>query len=292
MLVAGVPEVLRIRRTGELRRGQEYLALYSGIWVHAPLPRNPHVFEQKDKVGDNSAEVLYWQDDKRHWQTGPRAAADPKSKVFGTGTASFVVPFGPAHRYSSSYEANGFTFTWNPPDREVIEAEQEMAKAKQDEIKEMETEIATQIKALEVEIASEIKTLEGELHKPFKSGFFDNDDRDSPSPSRVIAEGTYALNLKEVDDSRFSFPSKPPPRMPGAKSARGKQQQVLKQFQSWDTDGNGTIDSSELAQIFKMLDATFDSSEINTMLKTADRNRNGTIDYQEFIKWVFGDDTR
>jgi len=207
--------------------------------------------------------------------------------VFGTGTASFIVPYGPAHRYSASYEANGLTFKWNPTDREVIEAEQEMVKAKQDEIKEMETEIATQIKALEVEIASEIQTLEGELHKPFKSGFFENDDRDNASPPRIAAQGAYVLNMQDPDDSRFSFQSKPPPRIPGVKTARGKQQQVLQQFQSWDTDGNGTIDSSELTQIFQMLDATFDSSEINTMLKTADKNRNGTIDYEEFIKWVF-----
>jgi len=278
MADAEIPKVLNLRMTGELRRGQEHVAIYSGVWVHAPLPSNPHVFEQQDKVGDSSAEVLYWQDDKHHWKAGPKAAADPRSKAFGTGTVSFVVPLGPAHRYSSSYEANGCTFHWNPTDREVIEAEQE--------------EVLTQIKRLEVEIATEIKSLEGELHKPFKSGFFNDDDKDNPSPSRLHAEGSYALNLNDVDDSRFSFQSRPPVKTAGAKSLRGKQQQVLQQFQSWDTDGHGTIESSELKQIFQMLDATFDTTELNCMLRNADKHRTGTIDYADFIKWVFGDETR
>merc|ERR1711904_540387 len=58
-------------------------------------------------------------------------------------------------------------------------------------------------------------------------------------------------------------------------------------FQKFDLDGNGLISKDELFKVFKILDKSFIESDMDLMLNAADTNRDGKIDYEEFISWVF-----
>eukprot|EP00928_Gymnodinium_smaydae_P021993 TRINITY_DN18614_c4_g1_i1.p1 TRINITY_DN18614_c4_g1~~TRINITY_DN18614_c4_g1_i1.p1 ORF type:complete len:200 (-),score=62.06 TRINITY_DN18614_c4_g1_i1:371-886(-) len=57
-------------------------------------------------------------------------------------------------------------------------------------------------------------------------------------------------------------------------------------FRSWDADGNGTISKQELERVLIMLNPSFKKTDINKMFKSADKNKDGVIDYEEFVEWL------
>jgi calmodulin len=53
-------------------------------------------------------------------------------------------------------------------------------------------------------------------------------------------------------------------------------------FRAFDIDGNGRIDREELAQVMKNLGQELTAEEIDAMMKEADTDGDGTIDFEEF----------
>eukprot|EP00750_Incisomonas_marina_P012094 INCI16560.1.p1 GENE.INCI16560.1~~INCI16560.1.p1 ORF type:complete len:1448 (+),score=415.87 INCI16560.1:180-4346(+) len=54
-------------------------------------------------------------------------------------------------------------------------------------------------------------------------------------------------------------------------------------FQMFDMDGNGTVDASELPQVLGFLKEDMDPSEADKMVRDADTNSDGLINYEEFV---------
>lgn len=58
-------------------------------------------------------------------------------------------------------------------------------------------------------------------------------------------------------------------------------------FKMFDIDGNGVIDGREIETILKALDPSWTSEKVQQILEEADLNRDGRIDYEEFLTWTF-----
>merc|ERR1712228_1085097 len=65
---------------------------------------------------------------------------------------------------------------------------------------------------------------------------------------------------------------------------------VKEQFDCFDLNGDGTIDRSELAQLLRSLDdrGTWTDQNLDFLLDSMDKNKDGVIQYSEWLDWVFG----
>ena len=61
---------------------------------------------------------------------------------------------------------------------------------------------------------------------------------------------------------------------------------IIEVFKTFDQDSDGVIDRQELATILKRLDGSWDSGTIQDLLNTVGRNKDGKIQYVEFVHWL------
>ncbi|XP_057303203.1 calmodulin-A-like [Hydractinia symbiolongicarpus] len=59
--------------------------------------------------------------------------------------------------------------------------------------------------------------------------------------------------------------------------------EMLQAFRMFDTEGNGTIKTTEFRNILLAINDQFQKEEIDEMLKDADPEKKGVIEYQKFI---------
>jgi len=59
-------------------------------------------------------------------------------------------------------------------------------------------------------------------------------------------------------------------------------------FREFDLNGDGTIDRAELDNVFKSMGKQFSKEELDRMISLVDKDQSGTLDYEEFVKKVFG----
>jgi len=59
-------------------------------------------------------------------------------------------------------------------------------------------------------------------------------------------------------------------------------------FREFDVNGDGTIDRQELDNVFTSMGKHFSKEELDRMIALADKDKSGTLDYEEFVKKVFG----
>ena len=59
-------------------------------------------------------------------------------------------------------------------------------------------------------------------------------------------------------------------------------------FREFDVNGDGTIDRQELDNVFKSMGKQFSKEELDRMISLADKDKSGTMDYEEFVQKVFG----
>lgn len=62
-------------------------------------------------------------------------------------------------------------------------------------------------------------------------------------------------------------------------------QEVREIFDHFDKDGNGTIDPNEFADLLDALGSGFSDQEVQLGLEAIDLNKNGRIEFNEFLKW-------
>eukprot|EP00927_Polykrikos_kofoidii_P049817 TRINITY_DN43827_c0_g1_i1.p1 TRINITY_DN43827_c0_g1~~TRINITY_DN43827_c0_g1_i1.p1 ORF type:complete len:387 (-),score=76.58 TRINITY_DN43827_c0_g1_i1:35-1195(-) len=71
--------------------------------------------------------------------------------------------------------------------------------------------------------------------------------------------------------------------------APGSLTHVLSLFRSFDQNGDGVITRGELLRVLNALDGNcWTDSRIDRLLTAADMNKDGSIQLEEFIKWIFG----
>lgn len=63
-------------------------------------------------------------------------------------------------------------------------------------------------------------------------------------------------------------------------------QEIRAAFASMDTNGDGTIDSSELATIFAKIGEKVKPEDIPTLLGEMDRNNDQKVDFEEFVTLI------
>lgn len=59
-------------------------------------------------------------------------------------------------------------------------------------------------------------------------------------------------------------------------------------FRDFDKDGSGLIDRSELDAVFDEAGKHFSEDELQRMIQQADQDASGTLNYDEFVEYVFG----
>lgn len=78
-------------------------------------------------------------------------------------------------------------------------------------------------------------------------------------------------------------------RMQSSTADDQSEQEMRQAFKAFDVDGNGYIDTQELKSTMRNLgQKRIKDDEVAGMMKSADKNHDGKIDYEEFIKLCYG----
>jgi len=78
-----------------------------------------------------------------------------------------------------------------------------------------------------------------------------------------------------------------------ASDSSDKQKLIVDTFSQFDADGDGVISRKELTKVLKLLGPDqFDDKSIDVLMAAADTNKNGKIEYKEFVAWVMQDDQK
>ena len=64
--------------------------------------------------------------------------------------------------------------------------------------------------------------------------------------------------------------------------------QLREVFNTFDTDGNGSIDGTEIKAVCESLGLEAKASEVEELIKQADEDGNGKIEFEEFKKAILG----
>ena len=63
-----------------------------------------------------------------------------------------------------------------------------------------------------------------------------------------------------------------------------RKQNALAEFQIFDKDGSGTVSAQELKEVLKKFDVDISDETLDGMIKEADQDGDGSINYEEFMK--------
>ena len=76
-----------------------------------------------------------------------------------------------------------------------------------------------------------------------------------------------------------------------AKQSQGKEseEELLEAFKVFDKDGNGNISALELKQVMHNLGENLSDADIEEMIREADLDGDGEINYNEFVKMMKSD---
>jgi Ca2+-binding EF-hand superfamily protein len=104
---------------------------------------------------------------------------------------------------------------------------------------------------------------------------------DDAQITKMFASVDFSGDNKISKDEYMAAMGQVPPKEHKAATMRSL-------FRSFDKDGSGSIDRSELDVIFKEMGKSFSDDELKRMIQLADKDASGGLDYDEFIAHVFG----
>jgi Ca2+-binding EF-hand superfamily protein len=110
-----------------------------------------------------------------------------------------------------------------------------------------------------------------------KNGYKGTDDQIKAMFNSVDFSGDNKISLDEY----LAAMGQVPPKEHKAATMRSL-------FRSFDKDGSGSIDRAELDAVFKEMGKSFTDDELKRMIQLADKDATGTLEYEEFIGYVFG----
>ncbi|MFT4994339.1 MAG: calmodulin [Paraglaciecola sp.] len=67
--------------------------------------------------------------------------------------------------------------------------------------------------------------------------------------------------------------------------AAEKVAEIRKEFDYFDSDGNGTIGLTEFIELLTILSPKTKASHVQEGFSLIDKNNNGSIDFPEFLEW-------
>ena len=72
--------------------------------------------------------------------------------------------------------------------------------------------------------------------------------------------------------------------------SKEERKELVKQFQEWDTNGDGVLSRDEIIEGYRKTYGAVDENEIDNMMMSIDLDGNGVIDYNEFLSCAFNRD--
>eukprot|EP00747_Dinoflagellata_sp_TGD_P162854 gnl/TRDRNA2_/TRDRNA2_180937_c0_seq1.p1 gnl/TRDRNA2_/TRDRNA2_180937_c0~~gnl/TRDRNA2_/TRDRNA2_180937_c0_seq1.p1 ORF type:complete len:447 (+),score=114.46 gnl/TRDRNA2_/TRDRNA2_180937_c0_seq1:92-1432(+) len=63
---------------------------------------------------------------------------------------------------------------------------------------------------------------------------------------------------------------------------------MKKIFKEWDSNGDGIISQEEMMKVMKALGSKFSQAQFDQIFAAVDANKNGKVEYEEFINWLTG----
>ena len=69
-----------------------------------------------------------------------------------------------------------------------------------------------------------------------------------------------------------------------------EQEQLREQFRVFDLNGDGIISPSELKKVMSMMGEKITDADIDGLLNKYDQNKNGVIEYNEFVKYMLDEE--
>ena len=72
--------------------------------------------------------------------------------------------------------------------------------------------------------------------------------------------------------------------------SKDERKELIKQFQDWDTNGDGVLSRDEIIEGYRKTYGAVDENEIDNIMKSIDLDGNGVIDYNEFLSCAFNRD--
>ena len=72
--------------------------------------------------------------------------------------------------------------------------------------------------------------------------------------------------------------------------SKEERKELIKQFQEWDTNGDGVLSRDEIIEGYRKTYGAVDENEIDNIMKSIDLDGNGVIDYNEFLSSAFNRD--
>ena len=72
--------------------------------------------------------------------------------------------------------------------------------------------------------------------------------------------------------------------------SKEERKELVKQFQEWDTNGDGVLSRDEIIEGYRKTYGAVDENEIDNMMLSIDLDGNGVIDYNEFLSCAFNRD--
>jgi len=72
--------------------------------------------------------------------------------------------------------------------------------------------------------------------------------------------------------------------------SKDERKELIKQFQEWDTNGDGVLSRDEIIEGYRKTYGAVDENEIDNIMQSIDLDGNGVIDYNEFLSCAFNRD--
>ena len=110
----------------------------------------------------------------------------------------------------------------------------------------------------------------------------EKDDKLPSSAATESSEQKKDATANKVEKPAAAVAAPSTQRRESTKPMTEREKKMKEAFSKFDVDGSGTIDKFELHELMKRMGITLSSSELDIMMREADRDGNGEIDFNEF----------